>query len=825
MIRARIDNSIHLDETDVPEGLMRHVLHELTVVNPGKERALTEHVYGAAEMPDRIPLWRRDGIRITLPRGYVHRLEQLAGEYGEEVEWESEMVVIPRSQNPFRDWPAAELRDYQAPARDAMLDWSQGLVEAPTASGKTRVCLEFIRWAGQRTIVIVDKTSLARQWQEVAREVYGYETGYIGEGTWDERDLTIALRQTLWSRRTELESSVLTWGAVIVDEVHHSSSDSLSEILQKFPAFYRLGVSATPRWDPLLFPIVEAVVGPIIHRTLPEEIGGALMTPTVRLLESDFKMRYVGTSFRGGKRQQNNYCHDDQTETLTEDGWLSLEELQRHWERKTLPRVAQYDQTTGQISYADPEAFTVNAYVGTMLHFKDGHSLDMLVTPNHRMLVRRHNERSWEFVEAMNVLGSKRHESPIAGIVLGQHEDHFHLEGVPRRRSARNPTSFTDPVKIPMTPWVEWLGWWIAEGTCDINGVQIFQATDSVRIDSLQRVCNSLGLVGMQSRSGKIWGWRISSHHHLQIKFWLREACGSGSYEKHVPEFVFRLSAEQRWSLVRGLMGGDGTPWNWEEIGRGAYGTVSKQLADDLQELAIMGGWRASIRERQARNGLPHYTVNLNRRNIRRLPQGIPQEFSGNVYCFKMPNGTLVTRRNGDVAISGNSEILAALVVDQDRNDLIAEAARGEAQDGHHVLVVTRRIEHVRQIVARLEEDLRLGSDLHVLTGAQTGVDAERIKRAVAAAEGGTVLVSTVSDEGFDLVELDRIVLTFPLRRLPLIEQQVGRILRPAPGKESAVVIDVCDPRTGVLKSQLNERKKLYSRRGWRIDVPAEVDA
>ena len=93
------------------------------------------------------------------------------------------MTLLPYSERCFRDWPTFELRDYQAPARDALLDWAQGIYKAPTGAGKSRVVLEFARWAGQRTLIVVGKTSLARQWQEMAREGYGYETGYIGEGS------------------------------------------------------------------------------------------------------------------------------------------------------------------------------------------------------------------------------------------------------------------------------------------------------------------------------------------------------------------------------------------------------------------------------------------------------------------------------------------------------------------------------------------------------------------------------------------------------------------------------------------------------------------
>lgn len=422
-------------------------------------------------MPDYLELWATADNSLVLPRGYAHRLEQVAQGTGVEVEWERDMVVVPHSESPFRDWPEVELRDYQVPARDAMLDWAQGIYRAPTASGKTVTTLEFIRWAGQKTLVIVGKTSLARQWQEEIRTRYGYESGYVGEGVFDVRDITVVLWQTLWTRRDRLDESFWRdFGCVVCDEIHHAGAQSLSELLSLFPAFYRIGVSATPRWDEGSWPIVEALVGPLIHTTSSEDIGDKLVKPSVVVVPTEFEAEYVPTHYEHGRRVQNNY-----------------------------------------------------------------------------------------------------------------------------------------------------------------------------------------------------------------------------------------------------------------------------------------------------------------------------------------------------------SELMSRICEDRDRNDLVAKIAREEAQEGHHVLVVTRRIEHVKQLVSRLEKVLRLGQRLHVLTGAQTGADAERIKRSISCAESGTVLVTTVAEEGFDCPPLDRLILAFPLRKLPLVEQQIGRVRRPAPGKNDAVVYDVTDERVGPLGAQARERSRLYARRRYEV--------
>jgi superfamily II DNA or RNA helicase len=94
---------------------------------------------------------------------------------------------------------------------------------------------------------------------------------------------------------------------LISDEVHHASSETLFDLVQRFPAFYRLGYSATPEWDEALFPYITAVVGPIVHRTSPEDTKEHLFDPNVVVLETDFERQYVPTHMDGHRRISNNY--------------------------------------------------------------------------------------------------------------------------------------------------------------------------------------------------------------------------------------------------------------------------------------------------------------------------------------------------------------------------------------------------------------------------------------------------------------------------------------------------------------------------------------
>lgn len=304
-IEARIGTHLTVNGSLLSRELRGALQDALTIPNPAKPTALREKLWGAEQMPDFIPLYEVDGWFLKIPRGFVHHFIRGMSSSGYEIEWIDERVAIERGGIELA--PIA-LDAYQEIAAQRFIEYGGGLVEAPTGSGKTAIMLEVIRRLKQRSLIIVEKSSLGAQWVEQIQQKLGYQAGYIGEGMWEERDITVALRQSLWSAKDTIDrrgqeselapmlaASVVSyrpfwerWGAVMLDEAHHAPAETLVELLQRFPAWFRGGASATLARDPLLFPIAEAVVGPMIHETTFEEAEARLVRPTVRVIESDF---------------------------------------------------------------------------------------------------------------------------------------------------------------------------------------------------------------------------------------------------------------------------------------------------------------------------------------------------------------------------------------------------------------------------------------------------------------------------------------------------------------------------------------------------------
>lgn len=154
------------------------------------------------------------------------------------------------------------------------------------------------------------------------------------------------------------------------------------------------------------------------------------------------------------------------------------------------------------------------------------------------------------------------------------------------------------------------------------------------------------------------------------------------------------------------------------------------------------------------------------------------------------------------------SKMLSELAQDPTRNALIAEDVAREAGNGGGVcLVLSDRKSHCEALQGLLA---RRGVDSRLLTGDLSNGERQRV---VEDLNGGCVkvLVATgqLIGEGFDCRELSTLFLATPIRFNGRLLQYLGRVLRPAPGKDKARVFDYVDP-VGVLENAAQARARVY---------------
>lgn len=154
------------------------------------------------------------------------------------------------------------------------------------------------------------------------------------------------------------------------------------------------------------------------------------------------------------------------------------------------------------------------------------------------------------------------------------------------------------------------------------------------------------------------------------------------------------------------------------------------------------------------------------------------------------------------------SRMLSELTQDPARNALIAADVAREAGNGGGVcLVLTDRKVHCEMLAGMLANR---GVPAALLTGDLPAGERQAVVEALNAGNV-KVLVATgqLIGEGFDCRELSTLFLATPIRFNGRLLQYLGRILRPAPGKDKARVYDYVDP-VRVLENAARARARVY---------------
>lgn len=155
------------------------------------------------------------------------------------------------------------------------------------------------------------------------------------------------------------------------------------------------------------------------------------------------------------------------------------------------------------------------------------------------------------------------------------------------------------------------------------------------------------------------------------------------------------------------------------------------------------------------------------------------------------------------------SRMLSELTQDPARNQLIAsDVARAAQNGGGTCLCLSDRKAHCETLSGLLRG---YGIDAPVLTGDTGKREREEIVERLNAGEI-KVLCATgqLIGEGFDCKGLQTLFLATPIKFDGRVLQYLGRVLRPATGKETATVYDYIDTNVGVLAAAGKSRARVY---------------
>lgn len=352
-------------------------------------------------------------------------------------------------------------------------------------------------------------------------------------------------------------------------------------------------------------------------------------------------------------------CYDEKTDILTSNGWKNFSELKYSDKVATLGK-------NNNIEYYNPSKIFKYRYNGEMIHF-GGKKVDLLVTPNHKMYVRKYGETDYKFVDAIKCSNNNTIISKKCNWE-GIEQKLFKLPSITykHRVSDTKKIDIEVPMKsLNMDDWLRFFGWWISEGNTHVNNrsynTLISQKKNIKYKKEIENIIKKLGFK-YHLRSDKN-SYEISNK---QLYTYLSQF-GLQQY-RYVPEYIKHLSKRQITIFLRALFKGDGhkqlfdEELNWIKNNHNEYLTSSKKLADDIQELLFKIGFQSTLSSFQKRikSGelRTYYRIRISNYDESWITTKEKEYYNGLVYCCEVPNNIIMVRRNGIIHWCGNSRDL-----------------------------------------------------------------------------------------------------------------------------------------------------------------------
>lgn len=357
-------------------------------------------------------------------------------------------------------------------------------------------------------------------------------------------------------------------------------------------------------------------------------------------------------------------CFDDKTEIMTENGWRLFKDLSKDEKVATLSK-------DNKLEWQQPTNYTDEEYEGNMLHFSH-RTFDLLVTPNHRMLVRRYLvnvengrksileyitkshrkiEFNWKLKEAQELADCKRQEWQMRrggqswnGTLIPEIE-------IPYIESKNKGAKMRHIGKLPIDDVSELIAWYVTEGCINKKNIQLtISQSQRVNKENHEKIVDLFRRIGFNPtpRGRDLKDITVCSK---ELCLWLKSECASGSRNIYLPKWLKDQPTDILKIVFDTMIEGDG--W-YTDKGYG-YKSISKRLRNDLSEVAIKLGLAVtehgeslSITKEQI-----YPTINT---------KPLIEKYNGQIYCVSVPNGIIMVRRNGRNIWSGNSYKMQKLV-------------------------------------------------------------------------------------------------------------------------------------------------------------------
>ena len=367
---------------------------------------------------------------------------------------------------------------------------------------------------------------------------------------------------------------------------------------------------------------------------------------TNRIREDKVGMNlFFGNSFihfNGLDNPEKIKCFHSDTDIFTKEGFKNVKDV------KVGDLVATVNPQTGEAEFQPVTNFYEYDFDGNMISPASetgdrGSWTDFCVTPEHKMLTHTVEKRNWRFVEAKDLPGTY-YIKQSANFNSGEIVDSFEIPRTDYGSARKNGRKDT---KFPIIPWLKFLGWFLSKGTCYENSITLSQIKEDER-KKLKEVLEEFSYDFMEREKYFYVSKKDLSNYLKQF---------GKSYEKFIPREIMNLHPSLLRHLFEALIDGNGVKINENRI---IYCTNSKQLRDDISELAIKLGYCVEYNktgtQKYNKKIKDIWAIYINKREEVKITNKKQVPYKGKVYCIEvLPYHTTLTRFNGKIAWTGQS--------------------------------------------------------------------------------------------------------------------------------------------------------------------------
>ncbi len=308
-------------------------------------------------------------------------------------------------------------------------------------------------------------------------------------------------------------------------------------------------------------------------------------------------------------------CYSEDTSILTPDGWKQFCEL------KEDDLVAQVTDS-GEYEFVKPLKIVNQEYVGKMHHFKDHHGkVDLLVTPNHRMVLEQKGKERIVYAEKLKMRGNSEQKMFRSAKATGQ------------------TTKLTDLERLKIA----------------------FQADGSFATKQDTCIRFSFSKARKITRMRELLtraGYSYNEYNLSDGKVEFNIKLAASNFQKDFDWVVFdQLDSNWACEFIDELSHWDSSVRN---EGRFKFDTTTESVINKVELIAIAAGKGVLISETED-NRKEHfskvYTAHIMDNNSVGGQSWTNEvvDYSGRVYCVTVPSGKVLVKRNRCTMVSGNS--------------------------------------------------------------------------------------------------------------------------------------------------------------------------